>query len=423
MLESTGRIVVATDGSCTKNGEADARAGAGIKVTEGAVLERALKVPKCEKQTNQVGEAIATLWAARALDQSKEVVHESDSRTTINAITRDRQKHEDRGYIGVENAAVIKAIVAELRQRKTHSHFNWIKGHSGHPGNECADKLAKEGADMMDGEDLNLEVDPMLVVSGAKLASITQRLAYAAIRERKCRTLQGRKTTEENLRKIKDDLKRAYGVSNTSEAIWSGTRKRTMTREVAQFVWKAIHGAYMVGESWNKPGMPPDLRARATCKTCEVTESMEHILTECKAIGRALITDLVKRAWLGAGGEWKEPTLGMALGMANPSIRTEKGERNSQMEALWTTMWSESVHLIWKLRCERVIKNDGEQHCEEEVVRRWNKAMTLRKEADQWGDKIRQRARGDRSTKPKPPRSPWNLVTDDNGKLTFIDNG
>ena len=41
---------------------------------------------------------------------------------------------------------------------------------------------------------------------------------------------------------------------------------------------------------------------------------------------------------------------------------------------------SESVYLIWKLRCERVITHDNPEvdwHPEQEVVRRWEQAMNL----------------------------------------------
>ncbi|KAI9065871.1 hypothetical protein FKP32DRAFT_1566910, partial [Trametes sanguinea] len=63
-----GSMTVATDGSCVRNGEEDAIAGAGVQVTEGGDQAVAMRVPARLKQSNQVGEAVAALWAATELD-------------------------------------------------------------------------------------------------------------------------------------------------------------------------------------------------------------------------------------------------------------------------------------------------------------------------------------------------------------------
>lgn len=43
---------------------------------------------------------------------------------------------------------------------------------------------------------------------------------------------------------------------------------------------------------------------------------------------------------------------------------------------------TESAHLIWKLRNERVIQEDGEQHSQAEVTNRWYKAINNRLHLD-----------------------------------------
>ncbi|KAI9059932.1 hypothetical protein FKP32DRAFT_1613947 [Trametes sanguinea] len=63
--EERGPLTVGTDGSCTKNGEAKARAGAGIFVDDSDERNRAIKLPSSVKQSNQTAEIIAIALAAK----------------------------------------------------------------------------------------------------------------------------------------------------------------------------------------------------------------------------------------------------------------------------------------------------------------------------------------------------------------------
>ncbi|KAI9065870.1 hypothetical protein FKP32DRAFT_1646925 [Trametes sanguinea] len=351
------------------------------------------------------------------------MLQETDSRTTMDAVTKYLKRNEDRGYIGIKNAEVLKALVAALRKRKARTYFAWVRGHSGHEGNEKADRLAKQGTEMLNEGIFDLDVSPKYCISGAKLKVMTQSMAYRAIRERKSVATGKRRATTRTIDMVKKGLKEAYGVRNTDKAIWVALSRSTMTREVAQFVWKALHDLYMVGEQWLKPGMRPELQERATCKVCGVVESLEHILTECRAVGRTQVLELMRKAWENSGGTWREPTLAVALGMASASLVTEAGARNKLMEDLWTTLWSESVHLIWKLRCERVIQNNGRQHCPEEVRRRWCKTVRLRRQADAHLAERARRSKRSGKAKPKFTDSFWPEDVDGMANATAMDNG
>ncbi|KAH9911095.1 uncharacterized protein BXZ73DRAFT_57341 [Epithele typhae] len=57
-------------------------------------------------------------------------------------------------------------------------------------------------------------------------------------------------------------------------------------------------------------------------------------------------------------------------------------ERDTAGERRWTTLATEAAHLIWKLRCERVIANEGREHSEREVKQRWYATAERRLDLD-----------------------------------------
>ncbi len=135
-------LTVATDGSCIRNGEKDAQAGAGVFAEENHPLNSSIRLPSWVDQSNQAGEIVATLMAATTVEPNRRVIQETDSRTTMDSLTNWKQRHEDTGYILQKNAYLTKATLAKLRMRKAHTLFKWVKGHNGHPRNEAADKLS-----------------------------------------------------------------------------------------------------------------------------------------------------------------------------------------------------------------------------------------------------------------------------------------
>ncbi|KAJ3858246.1 hypothetical protein EV359DRAFT_15051, partial [Lentinula novae-zelandiae] len=63
-LEELQYIVIATDGSCENNGEENAKAGAGIFISDNHPDNRSAKLPKYIAQSNQTGEIVAAKIAA-----------------------------------------------------------------------------------------------------------------------------------------------------------------------------------------------------------------------------------------------------------------------------------------------------------------------------------------------------------------------
>ncbi|KAI0351386.1 hypothetical protein OH77DRAFT_1361660, partial [Trametes cingulata] len=230
------------------------------------------------------------------------VIHETDSRLVMDALTKHARRHEDTGllragYILQKNAEVERVMLAAMRGRRAAVALKWVKGHSGHQGNEEADRLAAEGALKESEDELDMTIPDDLRVTGAKLSAMTQKLAYKAIRARKAKELQLRQATERVLTIIKADIERVFGRLVTTEEIWTASRKTYVTREYRQFAWKVLHDAFMVGKHWLKPSMPDGLKERAICKKCAVEESMEHILLQCRSVGRERVWGLLRELW------------------------------------------------------------------------------------------------------------------------------
>ncbi len=402
--ENGSTMTIATDGSCLRNGERNAQAGAGIYIADGHHMNRSIRLPVEITQSNQAGEITATLLATTASDSRTRITQLTDSQTTLNSMTQWRPRHEDTGYILQSNAELLQATIAKLRMRKAHTLFKWIKGHSGHPGNEAADVLAAAGAAKVVGECIQLAIPAPFRVTGAKLQAMTQKLAYLAIRRKEDARLTPRPRAVANLDRVTSGIKDAFGVELSDETIWNSFRSKHVSRQAAQFLWMSIHDGYMIGTHWLRPKMSAELQNRAFCSICGECESMTHILLECDAKGQRLIWSLLEQLWRNTSTEWKTPTWGSIIGAACAVFKTQQGSRKSTSESLWCILCTESVHLIWKLRCERVIQKEGAKFTNPEITNRFYSALESRLNLDRRTAAI---ARGRKALKPPEVEQIW----------------
>uniref|UniRef100_A0A4W5Q230 Ribonuclease H1 n=1 Tax=Hucho hucho TaxID=62062 RepID=A0A4W5Q230_9TELE len=142
-------VVVYTDGCCSGNGKAGARAGIGVYWGRDHPLNVAERLDG--KQTNQRAELQET---CKALEQAKEMnikklVLYTDSKFTINGVTswvKNWKLNNWRLYSG--GLVINKEDFEKLDMLNEELEVVWlhIPGHAGYLGNEEADRLSREGA-------------------------------------------------------------------------------------------------------------------------------------------------------------------------------------------------------------------------------------------------------------------------------------
>ncbi|KAI9058609.1 hypothetical protein FKP32DRAFT_1614488 [Trametes sanguinea] len=160
----------------------------------------------------------------------------------------------------------------------------------------------------------------------------------------------------------------------------SAIRHTDTRRELRDFWWRTLHGAQRVGTYWDNI---PGYEHRALCQHCQVPETMEHILVDCAAPGRQHVWDLARTLLSCKGIPCPPITLGTAL--AAPCLSV-KGVLDQIPPATDRILLTEATHLVWKLRCERVIDPDFDReagHSIAAVANRYLSALNRRLSIDQ----------------------------------------
>jgi hypothetical protein len=208
---------------------------------------------------------------------------------------------------------------------------------------------------------------------------MSQAIAYRGIQERA--QPMPRLSTVINLDITRHAVKKITGHLPTDATIWLSIRNKDITRTIRVFLWKLLHNAHKCGDYWLQI---LDFEHHSKCHECGVEDSMVHILTECGAPGQREIWNLAKDIWEAKHSFW--PTvnnLGTITGCGMVKFMSKTGQHKLGAERFYQILITESAYLIWKIRCEHVLGQNGrgQGHTTQEINNRWlstmNKRLTL----------------------------------------------
>lgn len=139
------RVALFTDGACRGN---PGPGGWGVLLRYGD-HERELYGGEPATTNNRM-ELRAAIEGLRALREPCEVTLTTDSTYVMKGLTEWLPGWKARGWRTagkkpVKNAELWQELDAQAQRH--HVHWEWVKGHSGHEGNERADALANRGID------------------------------------------------------------------------------------------------------------------------------------------------------------------------------------------------------------------------------------------------------------------------------------
>ncbi|KAF8131682.1 ribonuclease H-like protein, partial [Boletus edulis] len=355
----------------------NAQSGSGIWISEDHPLNRAIRVPGTH-QSNQTGEIAAVVATLQAVDPTTPLKIISDSRYTIDGLTKHLKTWEDNGWTGIDNKPWFQAAAYQLRRRAAPTTFQWTKAHKGTRGNEQADQLAKQGANKEEPDLLDLTVPIEFQARRIKLSTLAQKIAYREIAYKQ--TPPYPRTTLMNLDITRYAIEELTGNLETDKTIWKQIRNPDIRRPIQQFLYRAITGSLRIGDFWSNI---PNYEQRATCHLCENDiENLEHIILDCRSPERETIWNLMKQLW--PTNEQHPTTIGLILGSGSISPKLTENNPPSAEERglarLKRILLSESTHLIWVIRCERVIR--GTRHTKQTIKSRWMNKITNRLDID-----------------------------------------
>ena len=136
-------IKIYTDGACKGN---PGPGGWGVLLVSGQ-HEKTLNGGEPHTTNNRM-ELMAAIKALQALKQSSQVDLYTDSQYVRKGITEWLVNWKRRGWRTAAKKPVKNEDLWRLLDEAVSRHqvaWHWVKGHSGHPGNERADELANEG--------------------------------------------------------------------------------------------------------------------------------------------------------------------------------------------------------------------------------------------------------------------------------------
>lgn len=342
---------------------------------------RSIKVPEhlAAPGAGEVGAILSTLSSLPVNAPLQLMIKSPSLRKNL---TTNLINQEDVDWMDHPNRDLMKALVAQLRKRCALTSIADTSKSADKTSANNASALAKDGMIKDTYDAIETKVDAPFELSGSKLHIGTQRMFYKNIRNLLIKSKQ-RRLTNMNMAMTLYAIGEANGATPTSEVVWLSIRHRDIPKSIRGFLWKSLHGAYKIGEFWDKI---PNYENRGNCGLCSLPESMDHILLGCDASPASrVIWKAAKDLWLKRENTWPEICFGTILGCNLIIVRDSDGKVKEGATRLMKILILESAHLIWKLRCERTIKFNGDSekyHSENEIYNKWLHAINMRLKFD-----------------------------------------
>ena len=128
------------------------------------------------------------------------------------------------------------------------------QSHSNNPGKHGADEKASKGEHKENANSIELNVPKEYKLQGARLAIMTQKLAYdwiIQLKELKPITRKG----QENLKDTMDALEELGSLTPTEQKLWKDLKYSKIRKNMRDWFWKLIHSRLRSGAYWkNAPG-------------------------------------------------------------------------------------------------------------------------------------------------------------------------
>ena len=286
-------------------------------------------------------------------------IHLNDE-NVIRNLTKRLDSNEDLDWYHLGDSNLYRALVAKLKSRSANTIFEkWQKDKLTDNQKEAL-KLAKIALDNPQLREVVTEIDPAFLLRGQRLAAGTQRSFYQNLVSLHIQKHYSPKASLlNNIAATQRSVKNLWDATPTPPQLWKSIRSRDVPKNVRNFLWKCLHNKYKIGSYWRNI---PNFEDRGTCRLCGETESMQHILVDCRESRiRRTVWKLASELWCKREPSWPEISFGSILGANLPNCISTKSTKKKGRNRLFAILVLESAHLIWKLRCEWLIENQGEQ--------------------------------------------------------------
>lgn len=145
-------VEIYTDGACKGN---PGPGGWGALLVSGVHRKEIYGGEK--ETTNNRMEILAVIKALSTLKQGCHVILYTDSQYVLNGVTQWLAGWKEKGWKTAKKTPVKNVDLWQMLEQELHRHqikWQWVRGHTGHDGNEQADALANKGVDLILNEEI-----------------------------------------------------------------------------------------------------------------------------------------------------------------------------------------------------------------------------------------------------------------------------